>query len=108
VCSLILVHLAREDAVAASKAYQEFGGYCDPDLTLAMNDVLTAFDEEDADAAVEALNRPCVKDLDIEVTRMVKKIKLPDSGLLAAAARFGAHREAVLKAAVVDEDAELC
>ena len=108
VCSLILVQLVREDTVAASKAYQEFGGYCDPDLTLAMSDTLAAFDDEDAEAASEALNRPCVKDLDVEITRMLKKIKLPDSGLLAAAARFGAHREAVLKAAVVDEGADLC
>ena len=108
VCGLILVHLAREDAVAASKAYQEFGGYCDLDLSLAMSDVLAAFDDEDAEAAIEALKRPCVKDLDVETTRMVKKIKLPESDLLAAAARFGAQREAILKSAVVDKDSELC
>jgi len=74
-----------------------------------MNDVLLAFDEDDADAAKEALNRPCVKDLDVEITRMLKKIKLPDSeGLQAAAARFGAQRAAALAKAVVDEETELC
>ena len=59
--------------------------------------VLNAFEEEDADAAKEALNRPCVKDLEIEFTRMIKKIKLPDSGgLEAAAADFGAQRAAII------------
>lgn len=102
--------MAREDSVAASKAYQEFGGYCDPDLTLAINDVLLAFEEDDAEAAKEALNRPCVKDLDIEITRMIKKIKLPDSdGLQAAAARFGAQRAAAMaKDAVGLDENELC
>ena len=62
-----------------------------------MHTVLNAFEEEDADAAKEALNRPCVKDLEIEFTRMIKKIKLPDSGgLEAAAADFGAQRAAII------------
>lgn len=66
-----------------------------------MHTVLNAFEEEDAEAAKEGLNRPCVKDLDIEFTRMIKKIKLPDSGgLEAAAADFGAQRAAVIASAV--------
>jgi len=35
-----------------------------------MHAILTAFEDEDAEAAKEALNRPCVKDLDIEFTRL--------------------------------------
>jgi len=69
------------------------------------------------------LNRPCVKDLDVEITRMFKKIKLPDSnGLEAAAAKFGAQRAAAISAAAavdnnndlldeevpVDEEDQLC
>ncbi len=97
--------------MAASKAYQEFGGYCDPDLSLAMVDVLSAFDDDDADAAREVLNRPCVKDLDVEITKMLKKIKLPpeSGGLQAAAAQFGAQREAAMTmTAVIDEEEDLC
>jgi hypothetical protein len=65
-----------------------------------MKTILNGFEEEDAEAAKEGLNRPCIKDLDIEFTRMVKKIKLPDSGdLEAAAANFGAQRAAILASA---------
>jgi hypothetical protein len=45
---LVLVHLAREDSVAASKAYNELGGYCTPELACAMHDILIAFDDEDS------------------------------------------------------------
>ena len=65
-----------------------------------MNSILNAFEEEDAEAAKEGLNRPCIKDLEIEFTRMIKKIKLPDAdGLEAAAADFGAQRAAVMASA---------
>ena len=63
VCGLVLVHLAREDSVAATTAYNELGGYCDPDLNGALQTILAAFEEEDAEGAKEALNRPCLKDL---------------------------------------------
>ena len=65
-----------------------------------MHTILNAFEEDDAEAAKEGLNRPCVKDLDIEFTRMIKKIKLPDTGgLEAAAADFGAQRAAMMASA---------
>jgi hypothetical protein len=34
-----------------------------------MQTILNAFEEEDAEAAKEGLNRPCIKDLEIEFTR---------------------------------------
>ena len=49
--------------MAATKAYNELGGYCDPDLNGALQTILAAFEEEDAEGAKEALNRPCLKDL---------------------------------------------
>jgi len=74
-----------------------FGGYCDPDLSAAMRALLDAFEEEDPEEAKGVLNKACIKDLDIEFTRMLKKIKLPDSGgLQAAAADFGAKRAAAI------------
>ena len=45
---MVLVHLAREDSVAASKAYNELCGFCTPELAGAMHDILSAFDDEDA------------------------------------------------------------
>ena len=90
--------------MAASKAYNMFGGYCDPDLSVAMHDLLNAFEEEDPEEAKVALNKACIRDLDIEFTRMLKKITLPDSGgLQAAAADFGAKR-----AAIIDDGDDLC
>lgn len=86
--------------MAAAKVFNEFGGYCDPDVSGALHTILNAFEEEDAEAAKEGLNRTCMRDLDIEFTRMLKKIKLPDSAdLEAAAANFGAQRAAALAAA---------
>jgi len=91
---LVLTQLALEDVVAANKAYSEFGGWCDTDLAGAIQEVLQAFEEEDGEAAKAALNKPPIKNLDIEFARMaVKDIPLPDTGgLEAAASQFGAQR----------------
>jgi len=35
-----------------------------------MNTLLNAFEEEDAEGAKEALNRPVLKDLDVDFTRL--------------------------------------
>ena len=84
---LVLTQLAQEDVVAANKAYNEFGGWCETDLAAALQITLQAFEEEDAEAAKEGLNKPAIKNLDIEFARMaVKDIPLPDTGDLEAAA----------------------
>lgn len=107
---LVLTQLAREDVVAANKAYSEFGGWCDTDLAAAIQITLQGFEDEDAEAAKEGLNKPAIKNLDIEFARMATKdIPLPDTGSLeAAASQFGAQRaEATVpqkeKIAVVEE-----
>ena len=48
VVSLVLVHLVREDAVEASKVFQAWGGYCDPDQTTACHQMIDGFNDEDA------------------------------------------------------------
>jgi len=96
---LVLTQLAREDVVAANKAYSEFGGWCDTDLAGAIQEVLQAFEDEDADAAKAGLNKAAIKNLDIEFARMaVKDIPLPDTAdLEAAASQFGAQRAEATK-----------
>jgi len=84
---LVLTQLAREDVVAANKAYTEFGGWCDTDLAGAIQEILQGFEDEDAEAAKEGLNKAAIKNLDIEFARMAAKdIPLPDTGGLEAAA----------------------
>merc|ERR1719189_837843 len=80
--------------LAANKAYSEFGGWCDTDLAAAIQITLQGFEDEDAEAAKEGLNKPAIKNLDIEFARMATKdIPLPDTGSLeAAASQFGAQR----------------
>ena len=48
VVSLVLVHLVREDSVEASKVFQAWGGYCDPDQTTACHQMIDGFNDEDA------------------------------------------------------------
>lgn len=40
VSGIVLVQLAREDVVAASKAFQAWGGYCDGDQSAAINTII--------------------------------------------------------------------
>jgi len=95
---LVMVQLMREDHIAASKAFEMYGGYCDGETTSALRSLLEAFDEQDGDAAKEAINSKAIKDLDIDFARLAKQIVLPDSaGLEAAAAKLGAERAAVAK-----------
>ena len=91
-----MLQLMRKDHIAASKAFEMYGGYCDRETRQALRALLEAFDEEDGDAAKEAINSKAIKDLDIDFARLAKHIVLPDSaGLEAAASKLGAERAAV-------------
>lgn len=95
---LVMVQLMREDHIAATKAFEMYGGNCDFQTQDALRSLLEAFDEQDGDAAKEAINSKAIKDLDIDFARLAKQIILPDSaGLEAAAAALGAERDAVAK-----------
>ncbi len=99
VAGIVMVQLMREDSIAASKAFTQYGAYCDGDTAPALRALLAAFDEEDGDAAKEALNSSAIKNLDIDFARLAKQIKLPTSELEAAAAQLGAQRAAASEAA---------
>lgn len=93
---LILVHLMKEDHIAAMKSFDTYGVYCDGATAPALRQLLAAFDEEDGDAAKEAINSKAIKDLDIDFARLARLIPLPENNLEAAAAQLGAERAAVL------------
>ena len=44
---LVMVQLMREDHIAASKAFEMYGGYCDGETRQALRALLEAFDEDD-------------------------------------------------------------
>ena len=93
---LVLIQLMKEDHIAAMKEFDAYGMYCDGETAPALRNLLVAFDEEDGDAAKEAINSRAIKNLDIDFARLAKLIPLPDSGgLEAAAAKLGAERAAV-------------
>ena len=93
---LVMVQLVKEDNVAASKAFEAWGNYCDSETFTVLKSLLEAFDDQDGDAAKEAINSKAIRDFDIDFARLAKSIVLPDSaGLEAAAAKLGAERAAV-------------
>jgi len=100
VAGLVLVELAKEDLIAASKVFAAWGGYCDGDQSAAINTILTGFNDEDGDVARQGLNSGAMKNLDVEFTIVARDIKVPESGsgLEAAAKAYGAQRAAAMDA----------
>lgn len=75
--ALVLVQLAREDYVAAEKAFKEWGNCCDVQEVQTLESLLQAYDDEDADLARRALSSPFIKHMDIEYARLARDLKLP-------------------------------
>lgn len=75
--ALVLVQLAREDTVAAEKAFKEWGNCCDPHEVQTLETLLQAYDDEDPDTAKRALNSPFIKHMDIEYAKLARDLKLP-------------------------------
>ncbi|KAL1516881.1 hypothetical protein ABEB36_000718 [Hypothenemus hampei] len=82
VVALVLVQLARGDIVAAEKAFKEWGNYCDPPEMQNLEMLLQAYDEEDADSALKALNDPFIKHMDVEYAILSREIVLPQGGII--------------------------
>lgn len=53
--ALVLVQLARDDYVAAEKAFKEWGNCCDVQEVQTLEMLLQAYDDEDPDAAKKVL-----------------------------------------------------
>lgn len=75
--ALVLVQLAREDYVAAEKAFKEWGNCCDVQEVQTLESLLQAYDDEDADLARRALASPFIKHMDIEYAKLARDLKLP-------------------------------
>ena len=74
VAASVLVHLARDDVVAASKCFQEFGGWCDDSEASVLQVVVQAADEVDNERLKEALGNPIIKNMDIDYARLARDI----------------------------------
>lgn len=75
--ALVLVQLAREDYVAAEKAFKEWGNCCDPQEVQTLESLLQAYDDEDPDLARRALASPFIRHMDIEYSKLARDLKLP-------------------------------
>ncbi|CAL8088055.1 unnamed protein product [Orchesella dallaii] len=77
VVALVLVQLAREDYVAAEKAFKEWGNNCEVEEIVAMETLLRGYDEEDAEVARKALHSPFIRHMDVEYAKLARDLKLP-------------------------------
>ncbi|CAG5003118.1 unnamed protein product [Parnassius apollo] len=76
--AIVLVQLARGDAVAAEKAYKEWGNNCEAPEMQTIEQLLQAYDEEDRDSAKRALASPFIRSMDVEYARLAASIPLPE------------------------------
>ncbi|KAJ2954081.1 hypothetical protein O0L34_g2296 [Tuta absoluta] len=76
--AIVLVQLARGDAVAAEKAYKEWGANCEVAEMQTLEMLLQAFDEEDREAAKRALRSPFIRSMDVEYARLATIVPLPE------------------------------
>ncbi|KAK4020850.1 hypothetical protein OUZ56_002794 [Daphnia magna] len=107
--AVVMLHLAREDIIAAGKAIQEWGGNGQQEeLQVAMN-LHHAFDSEDAQAAERALADPFIRHMDVEYAKLTRSVPLP-KGLseLENAARPKTNLESLVDdiPAIDDDDIE--
>jgi len=75
--ALVLVQLAREDQVAAEKAFKEWGNCCDVQEVQTLESLIQAYDDEDPDLARRALASPFIRHMDVEYSRLARDLKLP-------------------------------
>lgn len=74
VCQVIL-QLARDDYVAARKAFLDGQVYVDQQELCTMSMLLDAWDSMDSKKVVSALNHPFIKALDNEIAKLVRTLQ---------------------------------
>jgi tetratricopeptide (TPR) repeat protein len=74
VVHLVLIHLARDDFVAAQKTFNECQGYCESQEYAIISNLLQAFDEVDSQKILTLLNNPFVKTLDNEYAKLARSV----------------------------------
>ncbi|KAF0295138.1 Gamma-soluble NSF attachment protein [Amphibalanus amphitrite] len=75
---LVLLHLARDDVVAARKAFDEWGTYCEREEVATLTTLLEGYEDEDPELARRALNSSFIKHMDIDYAKLAKSLKLPE------------------------------
>lgn len=80
---LVLVQLARGDYVAAEKAFKEWGNCCDAQEVQTLEMLLQAFDDEDPEAAKQALSSPFIRHMDVEYSKLARDLPLPKGAITA-------------------------
>lgn len=75
--ALVLVQLARDDYVAAEKAFKEWGNCCDVQEVQTLEMLLQAYDDEDPDNARRALASPFIRHMDVEYSCLARDLQLP-------------------------------
>ncbi|GBN50203.1 Gamma-soluble NSF attachment protein [Araneus ventricosus] len=79
VVSEVLIHLMREDYVAADKAFKEGYHYCERDESNTLMDLLEGYDQGDAEQLNRALNSPFIKHMDVEYARLARSLLVPET-----------------------------
>lgn len=75
----VLIHLMREDFVAADKAFKEGYNYCERDECNTLMDLLEGYDQGDAEQLNRALNSPFIKHMDVEYARIARSLQVTET-----------------------------
>lgn len=70
----VLIHLVREDYVAADKAFKEGYNYCEREECNTVMDLLEGYDQGDSEQMNRALNSPFIKHMDVEFARLARSL----------------------------------
>ncbi|RWS30009.1 hypothetical protein B4U80_02990 [Leptotrombidium deliense] len=90
VVCLVLVHLTREDFVAAQKAFNDGKCYVEDDEIYTMTQLLNGFDNMDSKQIISALDHPFIKSLDNEVTKLARSIQQKHGAMVQSTPVHGA------------------
>lgn len=74
VVALVLVHLARDDFVAASKAVDHDEGFLEAQEQDTLSCLLKGYDEGDPDMVTRALNAPFLRHMDTEYAKLARML----------------------------------
>ncbi|XP_074602093.1 gamma-soluble NSF attachment protein-like [Brevipalpus obovatus] len=73
---LVLVHLARDDYVAASRGFRDNQSCVEEEELNTLSTLLDGVDKGDAEKTISALDHPFIKNLDLEYTKIARDLKL--------------------------------
>lgn len=75
VLALVIVHLIRDDYVAANKMFKDGGGYVEREECGILGNLLDGYDQGDAELMYHALNHPFIKHMDVEYAKLARVLQ---------------------------------